>query len=83
MYLALGKLYLIRTLLKHLFNKIKFLFLADKGNKPSVFEASRMADLTDDWTLSLRNHAISTQGTTLRASKQMRQSRMVNSQYWL
>lgn len=81
MYLALGKLYLICTLLKHLFNKIAFLFLADKGNKPSVSEAGRMMDLTDDWTLRLCNDAISTQGTTLRASKQMRQSRMVNNQY--
>ena len=60
MYAALGELYLICILLKHLFNKFTLLFAADKRNKPSVSEACRMMDLTDGWTPRLFNDAIST-----------------------
>ena len=47
-------------LLKHLLNKTVFLFPADKGNKPSVSEVSRMMDFIDVWTPTSFNDAIST-----------------------
>jgi len=60
MYVALGNLYLICILLKHLLNKFTFLFPAEEGNKPSVSDACRMMDLTGGWTPRLFNEAIST-----------------------